>query len=55
MIDVVALWVGRVVLGLVGLALVTIVVGCLIIGFQVSRKTISTAWASSRKKRLNIE
>jgi len=55
MIDVVALWVGRVVLGLAGLTVVTVVVGCLVIGFQVTRKTISTAWASSRKKRLNIE
>jgi len=55
MIDIVALWVGRIVLGLVGLALVTIVVGCLVIGFQVSRKTISTAWASSRKKGVKIE
>ena len=55
MIDIVALWVGRVVLGLIGLTLVTIILGCLVIGFQVSRKTISTAWASSRKKRLNIE
>jgi len=52
MIDVVALWVGRIVLGLAALTVVTVIVGCLVIGFQVSRKTISTAWASSRKKHI---
>jgi len=45
-VDVGALWVGRIVLGLVALTTLAVLVSCLAVGFQVIRKT----WAASRAK-----
>ena len=49
MIDVAALWVGRVVLGLAALTVALTIVGMFSIGFQVVRKGARDAWETTRK------
>jgi len=49
MIDVAALWVGRVVLGLMALTVALTVIGCFAIGFQVISRGMRDAWRAARK------
>jgi len=50
-VDVVALWVGRAVLGLMVLTVATILVGMFAIGFQVVRKGARDAWRAIKVAR----
>ena len=49
MIDVVALWVGRIVLGLAALTVVLTVLGMFAVGFRVITKAMKDAWKESRR------
>jgi len=51
MIDVAALWVGRVVLGLMALTVALVIVGIFTIGFQVVSKGARDAWKAIKVAR----
>ena len=51
MIDIVALWVGRVVLGLMALVVALIVIGVFIVGVQVVFGGMSRAWKEIKAAR----